>query len=242
MGGRRSSLAELERLLRFVEPGARNLGRYLAEHSEGLAPRLRVEVEELRAIAALPEQEAARRVQALLAQHANSLAQIHEATVQEVVAEAVQRFATTAAWRDSMAIIDVGLLLGALLADSSRQYICVKSGAFAVPMLRSKLVAVAKVLLHHRDLTGWIDAEGLHLRWHGGRGGLNLYPQAVKPGEAGLVLTVNLPPPAPREAPRPVASARPRPARPPAPPATAPSAARRRSWFTEILEQIALGP
>ena len=243
MSGRRSSLTELERLLRIVQPGARNLGRYLAEHGESLAPRLGVEVEELRAIAALSDQAAALRVKALLDRRADAMAQIHEATVQEVVTEAVQRLAATAVWSGPAASIDVGLLLGALLADPIREYICLKSSTFEVPLLRSKLVAAAKVLLHHYDLAGWVDSEGLHLRWRGGRGGLNLHPQTVRPGEARHVLVVNIPPPPPREEHRPVASARPRRAPPRVPAPAAPSAARGPvKWFAELLEQIALGP
>jgi hypothetical protein len=47
MAGRRSSRAALERALRVVEPGANNLGQYLATYGEDLARRLGVRAEEL---------------------------------------------------------------------------------------------------------------------------------------------------------------------------------------------------
>jgi hypothetical protein len=239
MSGRRSSLAELERLLRVIEPGAHDLGRYLAEHAERLAPRLKVEVEELRAIAVLPDQEAAPRVKELLMRRDHARAQHHEAALQEAVAGAAQRLASTAVWKGPAAVLDVRLLLGELLADPSRKYIGFEGGPFDVHLLRSKLVEVARVLpLQYSDLIGWVDPSGLHFRWHGGRGGLNLFPQVVSPVDAAYVLTVNIPPPV-REEPRTAPPRRSRLALAKAPPS---SESRKGGWIADVLAQISLTP
>jgi hypothetical protein len=45
------------------------------------------------------------------------------------------------------------------------------------------------------DVAAWVDAEGTHLRWRGGRGGHNFRLQVVPPVDRALVLTVELQPP-----------------------------------------------
>jgi len=235
----RSSLAELERLLRAIEPGAHCLGPYLAEHAEGLAPRLDVDAEEIRAIAALPDQQAAPRVKEMLARREHARAALHEAALQEAVAVAAQRLASTAVWRDQAAVVDVRLLLGELLADPSRKYIGFSGGSFKVHLLRSKLVEAARVLpQQYPDLVGWVDPSGLHFRWHRGRGGLNLFPQTVPRVDAAYVLAVNIPPPV-REEPRtaPLRQARPAPAKAPSS-----RASRTGGWIADVLAQIPLAP
>jgi hypothetical protein len=44
----------------------------------------------------------------------------------------------------------------------------------------------------HIDLVAWVDAEGFHFRWRGGRGALNWRPQVVPAGAESVVLTVPL--------------------------------------------------
>jgi hypothetical protein len=245
MSRRRSSLAELERLVRILEPGTRNLGQYLAEHGEVLAPRLGIEVKDLHALANLPDEEAAPRVKELLARRADARAQRHHAALGELVTRAARRLASTAIWKGQAAVIDVGLLLTELLADSGREYIGFESSAFEVHLPRSKLVEVARVLPHqYPDIVGWVDASGLHFRWRRGRGGLNLLPQPVRPGAVAYVLTVSIPPPV-REA---LQHAQPRHVRRLAP-GTGPSAVRpsagtrgKTGWLADILAQISLAP
>jgi hypothetical protein len=42
----------------------------------------------------------------------------------------------------------------------------------------------------HLDLVAWVDAEGFHFRWRGGRGALNWRPQVIPAGAETSVLTV----------------------------------------------------
>jgi hypothetical protein len=48
-------------------------------------------------------------------------------------------------------------------------------GAFTVGVYMAPLLGLAKVQRVRADLTGFVDRDGLHLRWRSG--GLNLYPQ-----------------------------------------------------------------
>ena len=87
-------------------------------------------------------------------------------------------------------LLDAALLLGELLADPAPKFIALGlDGAFNVALHRTKLVQVARTL-NRSALTGWGDERGLHLRWHAGRGGLDLRSQVVPPLERDRVLHV----------------------------------------------------
>jgi hypothetical protein len=195
----RSSIAELERMVRTPEPGTNNLGRYLAEHGEELAGRLAVDAAQFAALAELPDEQVAPLLKQLFEHRASECSAAHQAEVREIALTAAQRLGATAVWMNDVATLDVRLLLGDLLVDTSRSYITLDAvalrGGFQVNLPRSLLVNVAKEIGRRPDLVAGIDDQGLHFRWNHGRGGLTFLSQCVPASEAANVLTVNILPP-----------------------------------------------
>ncbi|WP_437899241.1 hypothetical protein [Sorangium sp. So ce124] len=244
MAGRRSGLAGLERVLRAHEPGSHNIGDYVAEHDEELAVLLGVDDSELRALARQLDEAAAPRVRALLQHRAEARTLRHQAARRDAVLAAAQRLATMAVWRESAALLDVGVVLGDLLADVTIQHISLVSHVFEVHLPRKKLVEIAAVLPRQfPDLVSWVDRAGLHFRWRQGRGGLSLYSQAVPASESDHVLHVNIPAPVIRKHRPAPASASPgrysQDAPRPNPANVAPAAPRSAGWLAEALTEAA---
>ena len=221
--------AELARLVRHPEPDAFNISSYVAEHFDALrrwlpglskadvvgmrdaelAPLITREVEHRKAVDA---EAAAARAQAAASQLEQS------------------------ARRGSAVLIDKTLLLRELLADTSVAAVQFRLDDGALTFRRVRLRVVARVVFDRPDLRLWVDPRGLHVRWNGGRGGLNLLPDPP-PATSTRVLCVDL------RAPRRLPDAQPateaahpplRPSRPrPAPPR--PSSARRRGSWVDFL-------
>ena len=222
----RSSVAELERLVRFAEIGGTNIGEYLASGGEDLAQRLGVEPEDLRALVPLPDEVLARQLGHYFERRAERRAAIHAEAVQRLALAAAAELAATAAWRTDRAVLDVRLLLGELLVDTTQKYILLDatsfSSRFQVGLPRSLLVNVSKEVGARPDVGAWVDEAGLHLRWKDGWAGLNFIPHCVPACEMANVLCVNIPPPF-VERPRP-----------------SPRLAAARAWFAEVLAEVAL--
>jgi hypothetical protein len=220
----RSSLAELEKLVCYAEVGGTNIGEYLASCGEELAPRLGAEAEDLRALVHLPDEALAQQLRPHFERRAEHRAAIHADAVQRLALAAAQQLAVTAVWRDGAAVLDVRVLLGELLVDTTQKYIRLDatsfSSRFQVSLPRSLLVNVAKEVGARPDPGAWVDEAGLHLRWKEGLGGLNFIPQCVPACDRANVLCVNIPPPF-VERPRPRLWAA-------------------RAWFSEVLADVAL--
>jgi hypothetical protein len=222
----RSSLAELEGLVRTAEPGGTNLGEYLAAYAEELAGRLGIEADDLRALVHLPDEDLALQLAGYFERRAEQRAAIHGEAVRRLALGAAEQLALTAVWREDAAVLDVRVLLGELLVDTTRSFILLDAtglaGTFQVTLPRSLLVNLSKDVGARPDLGAWVDEAGLHFRWNRGRGGLNLLPQTVPAKDMANLLCVIIPPPY-VERPRP------------------PRVARRPSnWFTELLSEMAL--
>jgi hypothetical protein len=76
-----------------------------------------------------------------------------------------------AIWSDDRAELDVPSLLACVLTRPNDMLVFV-SDTFVVGVRMGHLFTLRK--LRRRDLTGWVDANGLHIRWT--TGGLNLRP------------------------------------------------------------------
>lgn len=220
----RSSLAELEKLVQFAEVGGTNLGEYLASGGEELAQKLGAEAEDLRGLVHLPDDALAQELRPYFERRAEQRALAHAAAVERLALAAADQLASTAIWRNDAAVLDVRVLLGELLVDTSRKHVLLDAtgfwSRFQVIVPRSRLVDTAKVLGGRPDLGAWVNENGLHLRWNQGRGGLNFLPQALPAHEMANLLCVTIPPPfveRPRPAPRP-----------------------RSTWFTDFLHEMAL--
>ena len=103
-----------------------------------------------------------------------------------------------------------------------------------VYVAKKKLRQIRKALRHFVDVQAWLDADGLHIRWSGGNGGLNLRSRAIDRRDRSRVLLIRLHGPA-------VASAEPEAPRPLAK-ASRPSTGRSGAWIGDVLADIGLLP
>jgi hypothetical protein len=95
---------------------------------------------------------------------------------------------------DRRAVLEGDLLLGDLLTDKRVKFMAFedREDKLAVTVARWMLADVRPLRRIHIDLVAWVDAEGFHFRWRGGRGALNWRPQVVPAGAESVVLTVPL--------------------------------------------------
>ena len=208
-------LKELALLVRSPEPDSTNLGDYLASNAEALAPFLHATPANLRSTVARRDEDVAPGLRHHLDQIARSVEEDRRARSLERARRGALTLGATARWTECGAVLDVDLLLRDLLADRSKKYISFKGVGVGVTVRRDTLVRVAALRRLHIDLVAFVDGEGLHFRWKGGRGGYNWLPQLVHPADVDRVLTVPL-----------------RPARP------ASLATRRGAWLGEILREM----
>ena len=199
---RRDPLQELVQLLRIPEEGACNLGAFLASHAEQLAPALGSSPADLRASVDMPDEVVAGRVRARLRRRR----EMDQERERQEDAERAMRAATTLArtvrWTEQGAVLDTDLLLGDLLADRARKYIAFKSEDFTTFVERDTLARTCMLRRLFLDVAACVDADGLHVRWRGGRGGYNWKPRFVAPADRERVVTVELPLPLPAAVPR----------------------------------------
>ena len=100
----------------------------------------------------------------------------------------------TVRWTEQGAVLDTDLLLGDVLVDREKKYVTFKGEDFTVAVERDTLARAAMVRRIYLDVAACVDADGLHVRWRGGRGGYNWKPRFVAPADRERVLTVALPP------------------------------------------------
>jgi hypothetical protein len=183
--------------VQFAEVGGTNIGEYIASGGEELARKLGAEAEDLRALVHLPDETLARQFRLWFERRARRRAEVHAEAVQRVALTAADHLAATARWEGDAAVLDVRVLLGELLVDTSRKHVLLDATGFGsrflVSVPRRLLVDTAKVLGGRPDVGAWVDESGLHFRWNEGRGGLNFIPQMVPAQEMATILCVNMP-------------------------------------------------
>lgn len=94
---------------------------------------------------------------------------VARATAAQASADALASFAK---WDGEKAQVDIGSLLSSVLTKRN-DLLVFTSDSFTIAVYMSPLFDLAK--LRKRDLTAFVDAEGLHVRWR--TGGLNLFPR-----------------------------------------------------------------
>lgn len=82
--------------------------------------------------------------------------------------------ASMAKWDGETVQIEIMSLLSSVLTKRN-DLLVFTCEAFTTSVYMSPLYDLAK--LRRRDLTAFVDAKGVHIRWAGGKGGLNLCPQ-----------------------------------------------------------------
>jgi hypothetical protein len=83
--------------------------------------------------------------------------------------------ATAVQWQGAQAHLDLPSLVASALTRR-QDLIVFTCEAFTIAVHMAPLLDLAKIHRVRDDLSGFVDADGLHLRW-GKRGGLNLRPQ-----------------------------------------------------------------
>lgn len=195
MASARRELQELVLLLRSPEHDSHNIGLYLAHHADALAPILRSAPETLRAAHGLTDErvvpELRKRVASVLGDH-----QLERATqVSERSCRAACLLGQTVRWTELGGVLDVDLLLRDVIADRPKKYIAFIRGEQPdVVVRRETLARVAPLRRNVIDLVAFVNEDGLHFRWKGGRAGYNWRSQVVPPAEKSRVLEVTLRP------------------------------------------------
>jgi hypothetical protein len=194
MSAQLSELRELARLVRLHEPGSSNLGSHLHQHADALAPLLRLTPAELRARANDVDEVLVPGMVCTLRSVDGALRADRERRQSDMSLRAAHTIGATARWMDDRAVLDVDLLLTELLADRTLKYVSfvAEGDDSAVTVYRWMLVEVRPLRRIFIDLVSWVDAEGFHFRWKGGRGALNWKHQVVPAGAESFVLTVPL--------------------------------------------------
>ncbi len=196
-------MRELVQLLRVPEEGACNLGAFLFAHAEELAAALGSSPEDLRASADLPDEVVAPRVRARLARRRELDQERNAVEDHEIAVRAASTLGRTVRWTEQGAILDTELLLGDVLAERAMKYVSFEGEGFTVAIERDTLARTASLRRVFIDIAAYVDADGVHLRFRGGRGGLNWKSRFVAPVDRERVLSVELPAPVRPAVPRP---------------------------------------
>jgi hypothetical protein len=193
---RRDPVRELAQLVRTPEPGSSNLGEFVADNAVEVAQVLGMDARWLGAARATDDEEIAPRIRQLLQRARDRHVQEDLERRRQRSLEAAERLGASARWTTDLgAELNVDLMLGELLADRTKKWVAFTTAdAVATIVPRHLVAATAPLRRLHIDLASWVDPQGLHFRWRGGKGGYRWRPHEVDPRFADLVLTVPLAP------------------------------------------------
>jgi hypothetical protein len=176
-----SSLARLADAVRVAEPSGNNLGYLVAEGAEELAPLLGVRVDWLRGRKVVPDSHLGPDLARLLELRSVAIRKTERELAAARAEGAALHLAMTASLHGDRVDVDVGLLLGDVLADRTVHFVeLALEGRFVVAVRRTKLRDASR-RIKQRDRSAYVDTAGLHIRWRSGRGGLDLVGQAIDP-------------------------------------------------------------
>jgi len=106
-----------------------------------------------------------------------------QAASRRVASSAATQLAKRAFWTRESAYLDVSILFGALLADRRSPYVVFSLDETTVAIPRGLLAKARASLKPFKDVRGYVDTKGLHLRWREGRGGLDLISRTLNADE-----------------------------------------------------------
>jgi hypothetical protein len=187
-------MKELRDLRRFVlaksaEGSHAEVRSHIVENVHSLARAFRVSVDTLtNAVESEKDDgvlcskllETLRRSEAVL-RDAHRSSRLHTAQASANV------LASAVTWKDDKAYIDIPSVFASTLTrrDDLLVFTC---EAFTVAVYQAPLLDLAKIARVRKDVSGWVDRDGLHLRW-GHAGAINLRPQQ-DPEAAKVVVTL----------------------------------------------------
>jgi hypothetical protein len=177
-------------LTKSAEGNHAEVRSYITENIDAVACAFHVPAETIMgALESVPDDaalaakflETTQRAEALLRQHSRDIRARSAQASAEALASAVQ-------WQGDRAHVDVPSLFSSALTrrDDLLVFTC---DAFTVSVYMAPLLDLARLQRVREDVSGWVDKDGLHLRWGRGGGGLNLRPQQ-DPDAAKVVLSL----------------------------------------------------
>ncbi len=174
-------MKDLKEFRRFVrikssEGNHAEIRAYIIENLAPMALLFQVSPDKLRgAIDGIADDtELANKVLGTIADKEESARDTRKDTRAKVAQSAADALANAVRWEGHRAHLDVTSLLA--LSIERKALLVFAGDAFTVGVYMAPLVDLAKIKRVRADVSGWVDAEGLHLRW--GRGGTNLRPRA----------------------------------------------------------------
>jgi hypothetical protein len=216
-------LRELLVLLRSPEHDSNNIGVYLGEHAERLAPILRTSPDSLRSALRLTDERVVPELRRRVASVIGDQQAARATKISERSSRAACLLGQTVRWTELGGVLDVDLLLSDVIADRQNKYVAFSREEHpGVAVRRDLLARVAPLKRNVLDLVAFVDHEGVHFRWNGGRGGYNWLPQVVPDHEGLRVLKVSL--------------------RAPACPALGQTVPGRGAWLGDVLRDVGLQP
>ena len=164
---------------------------------------------------------------------------------QRLSEQAAEELVRTARRRRGLLHLDPALLLGPLLSDQRRRHLTFMVGQVPVSVRRATLARARVVLRPMAGVSAALDEVALHLRWHGGRGGLDLRCPYLCPAELRDSLMVVFPEPR-QDRPEKAADGPVDAFSPPTLPSTPPAPERRSerpsgAWLGEVLAELGFG-
>jgi hypothetical protein len=188
----RDPLRELALLVRAPEPGTSNLAAHAVENADVLGEVLHVLPKYLRGLEGRDDDEVAPRLRRWLEVAGSAALDSRQARRATQSLRAASIIGDNPRWTDGRAVLDVNLLLGDLLADRTRVFLSFHLPGHEITVERRTLADVTFVRRVYLDVVGFADADGLHFRWRGGRGGFNWKTQVVPAHQRDRVLDVTL--------------------------------------------------
>ena len=186
MNALRDPLRELTYLARAAEPGSHDLGSYVSAHADILSPLLRTSPGDLRASANVADEIIAAKILRRLSRVRGEARVERDGRLAQVSLRAAAALGSQARWAGGVAVLEVGLLLGDLLADKKTKYVVFEGENVSVTVARQTLADVRSQRRSLGGLTAFVDGAGLHFRWRGGRGGFNWRNLAVPSAASAL--------------------------------------------------------
>ncbi len=184
-------LKEFRRFVRIktTEGNHAEIRAYIADNLEAMALLFQVSPDKLRgAIESIADDaEVASKVLGTIADKGEKARDERKDTRARAAQAAADALATAVRWEGQRAHLDVAALLAAPIERKS--LVVFTCDAFTVGVYMAPLLDLAKIKRVRANVSGWVDAEGLHIRW--GKGGLNLRPRIDPDAEK---VIVRLPP------------------------------------------------
>lgn len=183
----------LERAVAVAEDDGSDIGNILIEHRALVASIFGTDEAAVLRAASMSDGELAPLVSRRIAPIKTSSKAERSKAASRRADEGAAQLARVATARGETVALDARLLLGPVIADPMAKYITFfLRGEATITVQRVALVGAARVLGRRDDLATWVDTVGLHLRWRGGRGGLNWLPQVLPASERSRALVIDL--------------------------------------------------